>query len=758
MQSKPPITNPNIERIIPYIEQLPALRLLLPFVIGIIAAYYFFGQQTEPWWWAYAITAACLPLLVVALFFFRNIKSKKTRQIKVWFGVCMAVAFFLLGLARTLQQNQFQQPTHFRHFITSTDSSATLLLQIQEPLIAKTRSYKTTTKVLGVYTNENSTQLLQPAQGKILTYLALDSAAAALQYGDLIVAQAQAVALVDSVKNPGAFDYRQYLQFEQIYHRAWLASGKWLPTQQNQGNWFFAKIYYLRSFFLDAIARYVPGKDEASVAAALLIGYTHLLDDEIVKAYSATGAMHVLAVSGMHVVILYGLLQWLLRLIFGKHNTKSVRLLRLLLGLGFIWIFAVITGLPPSVVRAAVMISLVMMADFLQRRSNVFNSIAVSALVILFFQPLMLFKVGFQLSYGAVLGILLWQAPIYRVWLAPNALLNLAWEITSVSIAAQIGTLPLVLYYFHQFPTYALLANIVAVPLSGWVLYAGIALFFTALFAQWTSVFAFVSQGVGWVMYGLVWFQNHFLTFMGSLPGALIQGYMTPISSAVLLFVTIVGVAQFLQFKQTKWLLSGLISLTIVGVQTLYDAYQNSIRNEITVYSISGGTAIDITQNRRSVLLLDSAGLAQMPTQIQPNLWKKGVGRPQIIRIENFEMPTDSTINQFSNSNIVFNQKVSIQYPTVLAGPYQFTFLSVNKSPYNAELVPKNEKIKTHYAILRKNAQTDLIYSQQTLLFDSLLIDGSNTQRFAQKTEQICGEAAIPIYNLRKSAALTLSW
>ena len=169
-------------------------------------------------------------------------------------------------------------------------------------------------------------------------------------------------------------------------------------------------------------------------------------------------------------------------------------------------------------------------------------------------------------------------------------------------------------FYFRQLRTYSLLGSIVAVPLSGWVLYDGIVLFFTALFAQWTSVFAFVSQGVGWVMYGLVWFQNHFLTFMGSLPGALIQGYMTPISSAVFLFVTIVGVAQFLQFKQTKWLLSGLISLTIVGVQTLYDAYQNSIRNEITVYSISGGTAIVITQKRRSVLLLDLAVLAQMPT------------------------------------------------------------------------------------------------------------------------------------------------
>jgi competence protein ComEC len=213
------------------------------------------------------------------------------------------------------------------------------------------------------------------------------------------------------------------------------------------------------------IRREVPGKDVQGLAEALLIGYKHDLDKDLVQAYSRTGVVHIIAISGLHLGLVYALLLWLTR------GLKRRTLLRLLLVLGGLWAFAGTAGAGPSVLRAALMFSCLALASLAKRRSRPANALVLSALILLCIQPYWLWDIGFQLSYAAVASILLFQQPLYRSLRFPNKPLAAVWQLASVTLAAQLLTLPLTVYHFHQLPLLFLGGNLLAVPLSSLLLF-----------------------------------------------------------------------------------------------------------------------------------------------------------------------------------------------------------------------------------------------------------------------------------------------
>ncbi len=218
----------------------------------------------------------------------------------------------------------------------------------------------------------------------------------------------------------------------------------------------------LRKKILGIIDRYITAPGENGLAKALLIGYRDNLDRDIITAYTNTGVIHVIAISGLHLGLIYALLAYLLKS-FQKKNYLSTY--RSIFIAAFLWIFSILCGASPSVLRSALMFTCLLAGEALHKENHTANALAASAFLLLCFDPMLLWDIGFQLSYAAVGSLLIYNRWISRLYSSGNTFLSFAWNSVSTSISAQILTTPLILYHFHQFPVLFVLSNLIAVPL-----------------------------------------------------------------------------------------------------------------------------------------------------------------------------------------------------------------------------------------------------------------------------------------------------
>jgi competence protein ComEC len=246
-------------------------------------------------------------------------------------------------------------------------------------------------------------------------------------------------------------------------------------------------------------------KDELGVIEALLLGERNDISTETYNNYKNAGAVHILAVSGLHIGVLLLLLQYLLQPLEFLPKGKTIKLMVIV---GLLWCFAFLAGLSASVVRAVTMFSFVAYALYLNRPSNTFNIIALSMFfILLVINPMFLFQVGFQMSYSAVLAIVWIYPKLQRFWFPENVLLRKFWQLLSVSFAAQLGVLPVSLFYFHQFPGLFFLSNLLVVPFLGLILGLGIVVIALALLntlpntmvSLYSDIIKLMNASVGWV-------------------------------------------------------------------------------------------------------------------------------------------------------------------------------------------------------------------------------------------------------------------
>ena len=282
----------------------------------------------------------------------------------------------------------------------------------------------------------------------------------------------------------------------------------------------------LGNYFAQLIHSKVEHPESQQIALALLLGQKGSLDKEIMDAYSETGTMHILAVSGLHVGIIYALLLLPVR---GLKSTSKIRFFYLLLVVLLIWVYALLTGFSPSVVRAAAMFSLVTLGQMRKRKASIWNTLAFSALMILVIDPDVIFDIGFQLSYLAVAGIVGIQPLMVGWWLPRNSILEYFWQLATVSLAAQLVTFPLSILYFHQFPTYFLLANLLVVPLAFVIMAVGVPFMFLAWIPK-------LGEVMGWVVDWLIFLQNQLTMMIQVLPGGTIEGLVISFSGVLLVW------------------------------------------------------------------------------------------------------------------------------------------------------------------------------------------------------------------------------
>ncbi|OWY21477.1 DUF4131 domain-containing protein [Sphingobacteriales bacterium UPWRP_1] len=706
-------------------EELPALRLLLPFTAGILLAIY------TPVNWTHLPFFALS--LWIALLLMGNWRTWQQNYGWQWlFGAMLSVLLLVSGFTLTQQHRQLERPGHFSHFLSDT---AFVLMRLNEPLIEKDRSYKTEVSIAEVHNGAQT----QKTEGKALVYFAKDSLTARLKYGDVLLAKARFTDIAPP-KNPGEFNYKQYLAYQQIYQQAYVKQGMYRQLPVNTGYRLFTFVFSLRTYFIQAIEKYVPGTAEKGVAAALLLGYTQFLQDDMQQTYSHTGTIHVLAVSGLHVGIIY-LAAGSLLFFLDRRRRWGVWVKTMVL-ITIVWLYALLSGLPPSVSRAAAMFTFFSLAQLFNRRTNSYNIIAMSALLLLCIDPFLITRIGFQLSYAAVAGIIFYQPRLYQFFNIENKYLDKLWQLSSVTLAAQLTTTPLTLFYFNQFPTYFLLANLVAVPLSGIVLQLGFVFFIISPFAPAAKLLGLL---LGWGIKVL----NTYLYYVQQLPFSVVQGLSVTHIEMLLMYVFIALATLFFLFRQVKYMQWSLLALLLFTSGWAVAKYRHLQYREICIYQLKNATAIELVKGYNAVVLADSAGMEQFAgTPITTP------GRPPINKRQYLPLQPENPLLT-TQAPTLFAQNLFLQ-PPFLQFFNQKILLLTDSANYCPQ--PTAQKIALTLGILTQNCKAPLEQLQYCFSFDTLVIDGSNKGWLARKWAAQADSLHIPVYSTYDKGAFVRKW
>lgn len=305
--------------------------------------------------------------------------------------------------------------------------------------------------------------------GKVRIYVKKDSIEIKLRVGQIVCAKSAFVPITAPL-NPNQFDYRNYLSKQGIHWQVFLKTKELVILKEFQIS--LASIAYsIRSAIQQSLLKSGFKENEYAIMNALLLGQRKDISQDLVEDYTRAGAIHILAVSGLHVGIILFMFNFLLKPL---EIFKNGKLIRIILMIVFLWLFALIAGLSASVVRAVTMFSAVAIGQVISRKNSIYNSLILSMFFLLLLKPMFLFDVGFQLSYLAVFGIVWIQPKLYAMWNPKWRIIDFYWKLSTVSMAAQCVVLPLSLYYFHQFPGLFMLSNLVIIPFLGVILFVGI--------------------------------------------------------------------------------------------------------------------------------------------------------------------------------------------------------------------------------------------------------------------------------------------
>ena len=514
------------------------LRLCIYLIAGILLAFYTDAQRET-------VLTGCL--LVLILFAFSFIRARKRLFPDILFGITTFFLIFSLGFSSTYFSKPENQPEHYiNKNIQSTDS---LFVRgfITEELKPTSFSRRFILKTQSIHSlNENT-----PVKGKILLNTSLDSLdSTSLRPGIEILAPWQPEEVKPPL-NPFQFDYRKYLKQLKIERQLETGLHQIYITGNINDN-LSSRSWHLREKLIDALRKYDFKPEELAVFQALILGQRRDLSDRLYKNYAAAGAIHILAISGLHVGILLLILNFLFKpiekLIHGK-------VLKTVIIIGLLWSFAFLTGLSASVVRAVCMFSFIAIGMQLRRKSSSLNSVFLSLFFLLIINPFYLFQAGFQLSYLAVISIIIFQPVIYKVFTTKFKILDYFWKLTSVSLAAQIGVIPLSLYYFHQFPGLFLLTNLVVLPCLALILGLGILVIFLAFLNLLPEI---LETLFSFILFSL----NSFIEQIAGFETLVFSNIRFSFSqnlSLYLVILTVVLLLQKINFRRISFLLVGIL-------------------------------------------------------------------------------------------------------------------------------------------------------------------------------------------------------
>jgi competence protein ComEC len=548
------------------VQKIPFLRFSLAFAAGIVVSPYFRLNTVIP--------AAALIVLMGVVFLLHRFYTYRTATL--W-GFFIHLFFISLGM---LVYSIYNQPPAFYE----KGSFSATVFEIPEE---KPNSYQAVLKISAVYWNDS----IVPTNEKMMAWLQKSSRSKQLAPGNRIVFRGSPQ-MVENNGNPFEFDYKGYLARKKIYRQVYIPDQNWRPIDAaaNFSLTIFAEKIRLR--LLRIYRRQNLGENEMQILSALTLGYKRGLDPDTRRVFASAGAMHVLAVSGLHVGIIYLMLGILLGFL---RKRKSGKILFVLLVTGVLWFFAFITGLSPSVSRAATMFTFVVAGKNLRRQTNIYNTLAASAFVLLLINPNNLFEVGFQLSYCAVFGIVFLQPRFEKLVTIPYRVPRWFWQLLTVSVAAQIATFPVSVFYFNQFPVYFWISNLFVIPAVMLLIPSGIILLVFHRVPVLSELLSFLIDNVVGGVYGA-------LSFIENLPQSVIRFSLLP-AELIFLAGSLLFLFIFISSKSSRYFKMSMFMFLLLVTTTLTAKINSIFRNELIVYNQPGNTVMHLISGNRNYIV-----------------------------------------------------------------------------------------------------------------------------------------------------------
>ncbi len=552
-------------------KEIPFLRIGLPLCVGIISGLYIKPDTV------FLLLAGCIIISGFSASIFFN-----KFQVNLIFGLTLTFSLFLTGLL--LYTNEKNSLSTLR--AEKTIFAGTLSDYPEE----KENSYRLVIKLNRAITGYSS----EPVKGSILLYNKKDPSVASLLPGDMLIIRCTPLEIVNRA-NPNEFNYRFFMENQGIRYYAFTRSSdivrRVIPVHRK----LIHRALITRERIIGMFRERGIEGERLALVAAITLGQKSMLDPEQKLSFIKAGVMHIMAVSGLHAIILS---LFVLNLLF--FMKKRFNVLRIVIAILILWSFAFVTGLTPSVLRATLMFSFLQAGKLIKRPANGINSVLASACFLIIFRPSVIFDAGFLLSYSAVIYIICFYYDFYMLLLFKNWLADKIWQSAAVTITAQAGTLPLTIMLFNRFPTYFILANITIVPVSNLLIITGclVPMFFPI---------HFLSQLLAMLLNYLTGL-TEWLTFRAaSLPYSTIEGIGLTTSGCILLTCTIFLFSYWLLKKRSIPLYYPLLFLILFVLSGTLSEFSSKSSNELIVYNTVGSTTVGIRTGKILNLFSDTS-------------------------------------------------------------------------------------------------------------------------------------------------------
>lgn len=671
------------------------IKLTICLILGIVFGY--FIDVSLP------ITITVSSFFVLLLFI-TLVLGKKQFSKNIWFGLVSFFSLISIGVLTVNLHNQKNFSNHYASYLSEDlNEFHNITFRVREVLKPGNYYDKYIIDVFKIGDKQ--------ASGKSLINIEKDSTLNSLNVDDIYMVRTDFKNLIHPL-NPGQFDYKNYLKKKYVYHQLFVQPNL-LLKQNTTKTTLFGLANSIRVHINTKLKPYNFKPDELAIINALLLGQRQDISEDVYSSYTNAGAIHILAVSGLHVGIILLILSFILKPLEGFKHGKLVKTILLVL---LLWSFAIIAGLSASVTRAVTMFSVVAIGMNLNRPTNIYNTLAISILIILLVKPLFIFDVGFQLSYLAVFSIVTIDPLLYKLWQPKNWLLDKYWHTLTITIAAQFGIIPISLYYFHQFPGLFFLSNLVIIPLLGLILGLGIIVITLAVLNLLPHILASTFGYIIGVM-------NKFVAWVSQQEAFLFQDIPFNILYVVAFYILIISVFKWIFRKNYTNLIYVLVAICFMQSVYIYTEY-SSPKKQFIVFHKSRFSLIG------------------------------HVNSSKIKYANDFDSTTSATNNIIRDYTIKKHVKSELQ--NSIAPVYVLNDKNVlivdSLGVYNIKT------FNPDYVVLRQSPKLNLNRLIDSLQPKQIIADGSNYKSYIERWALICKKRKLPFHQTSKKGAYIINY
>lgn len=671
------------------------IKLTICLILGVIIGY-FYHVSLE----CNAYLLGFLLIVLTASYLIARHQFIKT----IWFGIITFLTLVSAGVLTVNIHNQKNNSNHYSHVINgNNDSIKQITFKVKEVLKPSDYYDKYIVDLIKIDTHIVS--------GRTILNIENDSLKHPLNVDDVLFTKTTFKEVTPPL-NPSLFNYKKYLEKKYIYHQLFINHKELLKLKTNEKT-IFGVANNIRDYINSKLKTYTFSPYELAIINAILLGQRQTISEDVYTNYANAGAIHILAISGLHIGIILIILNHVLKPI---EKLKYGLYFKTILLIIILWSFAIVAGLSASVTRAVTMFSIVAIGMHLKRPTNIYNTLAISIFVLLLFKPMFLFDVGFQLSYLAVLGIVTIDPYLYKLWIPKNKILKIYWHTLTITLSAQLGIIPISLFYFHNFPGLFFLSNLLIIPVLGIILGFGILVILLAsvnLLPEFLSkIFAYIIR-----------LMNHLVGWISQQEAFIIKDLSFSILYVVVAYFFTIAVIRFLIKRNYYRLVLLCASIILIQFSLLYTQFQ-STKNEFLIFH----------KNRYSLI---------------GNTIKN-----KMVFAHNFDSTTakrDKIIANYLIKNHIKSHKKDALKQVYLLNDKKLLIID-SLGVYNVKTFKPDYILLTNSPKINLNRLIDSLHPSQ------IIADGSNYKNDVQRWKNTCKKTNIPFHQTSEKGAFIINY